>query len=452
MPDVQRNLSRSGHGGHRRSRSLVGAAVAAALGLPAALTLPGIAVAQQTGQGLEEILVTATRRGDVALQDVPVSVTAVNSEELSRLVNRDISGVAAVVPNFSAAKIASFNAASFAIRGVGQTDIIVYLDAPVAVNVDDFVLPSVQTQLLDTFDIERVEVLRGPQGTLFGKNTTGGLVNVTTKRPEIGEGGVEARALYGSFNHYQIQGALNLPLGETFAMRFVGGYDKSDGFYENGATYGSTVSIDTLGGKWNDLQGAGDGRDLGGTDVMNGRIKALWQPNDDFSALFQYEILRDESDAVPAFNDTPREPGCLSVFEVPPGTPGTCTFLWNSLGLFSPEGDPIDKVGTTNRTDAFMATGRGQRIDVDGFYLNVDWDLGATALAGVIGYREQESRLPNSYPGSVPIAADGEQMSLFDASRDDDRETFQAEVRLSSNTDGAIDWVVGGFYQTNDAV
>ena len=87
------------------------------------------------------------------------------------------------MPGFSASRITAFNAASFAMRGVGLTDIIVYQDSPVGVQVDDFVMPSVQTQLLDTFDMASVEVLRGPQGTLFGKNTTGGAVNIQTKRP-----------------------------------------------------------------------------------------------------------------------------------------------------------------------------------------------------------------------------------------------------------------------------
>src|SRR3546814_15066380 len=90
--------------------------------------------------------------------------------------------------------------------------IIVYYEAPVGVLLDDFVMPSVQTQLLDTFDIAQLEVLRGPQGTLFGKNTTGGAVTVRTKRPELDRIGGEARATYGSFNAYQLQGALNLPL------------------------------------------------------------------------------------------------------------------------------------------------------------------------------------------------------------------------------------------------
>jgi iron complex outermembrane receptor protein len=414
----------------------VAAVLASAAGLSAAT--PAFA---QEGGGLEEVLVTATRRGETDIQTTPVAVTALSDKDLGRIVGQDVGGIAASIPNFSAARIAAFNAASFAIRGVGQTDIIVYLDSPVAVNIDDFVTPSVQTQLLDTFDIERVEVLRGPQGTLFGKNTTGGLVNVVTKKPTIGESSAQLQGLYGSFNRYQVQGALNLPVGDTFGLRFVGSYNKSDGYYENGATYGPMVSFTP---KWAGLTGRGDGDDVGGDDVINGRVKALWQPSEDMSLLLQYEILRDRSDAVPSFNDTPSEPGCVAFV--------SCQFVWNSIGATSPTGDPIDNMATTSRNDGFMATGRGQEIDVDGFYANFGWDLGAVRVDAVAGYREQDSRLPNTYTGAVPIATDGEQLSLFDASRDDDRETTQFEARLSSSSDSALSWVLGGFYQKNDDV
>jgi len=287
-----------------RSRSTPIARIVSAV-LTAAVAAP--AVMAQDSSGLEEVLVTATRHGLTDLQKTPIAVTAIGSEDIARLVARDISGISADVPNFSASRITAFNAASFAIRGIGLTDIIVYLDSPVAVNIDDFVTPSVQTQLLDTFDIDRVEVLRGPQGTLFGKNTTGGLVNVTTKKPQLGESDVEARALYGSFNRYQVQGAINVPIGDTFAVRGTVSYNKSDGYYENGATYGPTFGFvpDVTG-----LQGKGNGDSVGGDDSVNGRLKGLWEPNDAMSLLLQYEFVRDRSDAVPSFNDTPKEPGC----------------------------------------------------------------------------------------------------------------------------------------------
>ena len=120
--------------------------------------------------------------------------------------------------------------------------------------------------------------------------------------------------------------------------------------------------------------------------------------------FFQYELVRDRSDAVPSFNDTPREPGCDPSAYVRRAPGDNCVFLWNSLGLTQPDGDPIEHAATTNRNDGFMATSRGQQIDVDGFFLNLGWDLGGVRLDGVAGYREQESRLPNTYTGSVPVS------------------------------------------------
>jgi iron complex outermembrane receptor protein len=417
---------------HRSTRTPIARVVSTVLAGAAGLT-PVIASAAETS-GLEEVIVTATRR-ETDLQKTPVAVTPINSEELSRMVGRDVSAITADVPNFSASRITAFNAASFAIRGVGQTDIIVYLDSPVAVNIDDFVMPSVQTQLLDTFDIEQVEVLRGPQGTLFGKNTTGGLVNVTTKRPVLAQTSAEVRALYGSFDTWQAQAALNYPAGDTLAFRAAVNYQNSDGYYENGAS------------QWAVANG-GSKDNVGGDDILNGRIKALWEPTEDLDFLLQYEFVRDRSEAVPSFNGTPREPGCVP-FGQDPAT--GCTFVWNSLGITQPKGDPIDNMATTKRNDAFMATERGQKVDVEGVYLNADWDVGFATVSGVFGYRTQDSRLPNTYTGAVPIAPGNSQLSLFDASRDDDRDTYQYEVRLAGNDAQPFSWVVGAFYQENNA-
>ena len=156
--------------------------LASVLAMPALAQTETAQADDQAKVGLCEIVVTATRR-DSNLQTTPVAVSAIDSQLIAQASPRNIGDLAAFVPNFSAATITGFNAASFAIRGVGQTSIIVYFEPPVAVLVDDFVVSSVQTQLLDVFDVEQVEVLRGPQGTLFGKNTTGGAVTVKTKRP-----------------------------------------------------------------------------------------------------------------------------------------------------------------------------------------------------------------------------------------------------------------------------
>ena len=157
---------------HRSRVSL--SLLAAVLGTAAIPPLQAQQASQEPAAeaALGEVTVTATRR-ETSLQETPIAVTAMSADMIAASNPHDLGDLAKFAPGFSAARLTAFNAASFAIRGVGQTDIIVYQEAPVSVVVDDFVLPSTQTQLLDTFDLERVEILRGPQGTTFGKNTTG---------------------------------------------------------------------------------------------------------------------------------------------------------------------------------------------------------------------------------------------------------------------------------------
>ena len=135
---------------------------------------------------LEEVVVTATRRGDSDILTTPLSITALDGEEIEKFAIRDLNDIAKSVPGLSSGTVSAFKSAQFAMRGVSETTIILYKESPVGVTLDDFVVPHIQTSNLEVFDIESVEVLRGPQGTLFGKNTTGGVINVRTKRPVLG--------------------------------------------------------------------------------------------------------------------------------------------------------------------------------------------------------------------------------------------------------------------------
>ncbi|MBX9662502.1 TonB-dependent receptor [Novosphingobium sp.] len=383
---------------------------------------------------LGEIVVTATRR-DSNLQRTPVAVSAVDANLIRQSSPRDIGDLAAFVPNFSASTITNFNAASFAMRGVGQTSIIVYFEPPVAVLVDDFVVPSVQTQLLDTFDIAQVEVLRGPQGTLFGKNTTGGAVTVKTKRPELGVIGVDGRAEFGSFGTYRGQLAANIPIFDNMALRVVAGAEKSDGFYRNGACYGPVGGLPTS--NFFGQTGCLDGKRAGGKDVVNLRGKLLWEPTSRLRILAQYEWLRDRSETVPSVNEN----------YTYTGTTPFLTDILNTVRQNPASSDPLDNAAISYRQDGLIKMRDGQRISVDGFYLNADYDLGFGKLTSVTGWRRQISRIPNSYAGAAPIGKDGTPLSFFDATRDDNRRTFQQELRLATDTGTAFDAVIGGFYQ-----
>ena len=180
-------------------------------------------------------------------------------------------------------------------RGVGNTDIIVYDESPVAVIVDDFVVQSVETQMLDPFDVQDLEVLRGPQGTLFGKNTTGGAVVVKTKQPVLDETSLDTEGGFGSFNEFNVKGALNIPLiNNQLAMRVVASEEREDGWMRNGAS-------NTIGG----VTYHGNGEHVGGTDVFTGRAKLLWQPIDNLKVTFTYEQVNDRSQVPAAVNATP---------------------------------------------------------------------------------------------------------------------------------------------------
>ncbi len=378
---------------------------------------------------LEEIVVTATRRAETDIQSTPVAVSVVDEEEFDRLFAQDIGEIALYVPNFSAATVTGFNAASFAMRGAAETDIIVYFDPKVGVIVDDFVIPHVQTQLLEPYDIESVEVLRGPQGTLFGKNTTAGAIVVRTRRPDLEATSFQADLQYGSFDDVKANVAFNLPLSDTAAFRFAGLYQKSDGYYENGKVDNPIDLFVTGIGDAGQTDGSpvrGDGSDLGGKDVFSGRAKLLFEPNDQLTLLGQIEVIKDRSDPVPVINDTPAAAGQLAT-------------LFGFPGVGS--GDPLDQAGI--HSSQIVNLDDEQEVDVLGAYLNAEYQLENHTLHGSLGYREQESRLPNEYLGT-PYE------SFFAASRDDDRETFQAEVRLASELDGNFNYVAGLFYQTND--
>jgi len=374
---------------------------------------------------LEEVVVTATRRGAADIMTTPVSVTAITTQDVERYAPVTLNDIASLVPNLSAGVVPAFKSASFAMRGVAEQTIIVYKEAPVGVTIDDFVVPHVQTQNLEMFDIEQIEVLRGPQGTLFGKNTTAGVINVKTKRPDVDEGSVDVRGHFGDFGTRKYQVAVNVPLIEDkLAFRFAGMDQESDGYYRQKTQYGPLTVAPSTG--VNGIAAQGNGSRLGGDNVFSGRAKLLWKPTDGFNALFQYEYINDDGDTVPVVNDAPEG------------------YLFNTWGYSVTPGDRLDDAGVTGIDDRLINMSKGHRVDIDGYYLNMDWDLGGYSLHSVTGYREQSSRLPSSYGGEIgPVP-------LFDATRDDDRETFQQELRVVTNFDGPLNFTAGGFYQTND--
>jgi len=359
---------------------------------------------------LEEVVVTSRRREET-LQDTPLAVTALGDQTLENLQITDMRDINGVTPNAVISSVPGFNAAAIGFRGTSTGDIILTFDPAVGVVIDDFVIAHVQTQLLDLYDVERIEMLRGPQGTLFGKNTIGGVINVTTKRPVLDAYEGKANLRIGNFGTREFRGVFNAPIVEDqLATRTSILYQNSDGFYEN-----------TKGG----------GGDLGGQDVLSIRQRLLWTPRETTRILFGYEYLRDRSDAPPSVNETPA---------------GFAFAAFGFPGIQVTGGDPFDTGMTLCDGDIddpdCVGVINGHQVTVHGIQMNAeqDFDIGTATL--VTGYRWQESILPSDFSG--------EPARLFESTRDDIRRQLMIEGRFASALSGPLNFVVGGQYWSNN--
>ena len=181
---------------------------------------------------LEEVIVTAQKRAESA-QDVPIAITAFDADALTAKQITGFADMRFAAPNVSYTK-ANFTGNNFAIRGVGTNLVAASADNGVGVHINE--VPLISPRLFETeyFDVEQVSVLRGPQGTLYGRNSTGGAVNMITNKASIDDGltgNIEGQ--YGNYDHTRANGFINVPLGDQFAMRFAGLWLDRDGYTDN---------------------------------------------------------------------------------------------------------------------------------------------------------------------------------------------------------------------------
>ena len=187
-----------------------------------------------TGNGFDDgnvIVVTAQRRAE-ALQDVPIAVSAFSAEALERQQIKTTSDLQLTLPNVTFTKT-NFTSSSFTIRGIGDLCVGVTCDSATAVHLND--APLFGTRLFEGefYDLAQIEVLRGPQGTLFGRNATSGVVNLRTARPDLTGFGAAGEADYGNYDSIKLKGMINLPVGDTFGVRVAGYYLNRDGYTFN---------------------------------------------------------------------------------------------------------------------------------------------------------------------------------------------------------------------------
>ena len=385
--------------------------------------LSSAAVAVESEAVIEEVIVTARKREESA-QEVPVAITALSSELRSSTL-RNLADVNGYAPNVQISENPGRTGGSdITIRGISPTRVDDNsLDSPIAIVIDGIFLGTLSGQIIENFDLERVEILRGPQGTLFGKNTVGGVVNVVRSRP-TGELGARLKYTIGKWGQRELRAVVNTPIMEdTLAAKVFYSTIEADGYIYN-----------------SNLQ-----EDFPKKDYSNYGLTLLATPNDRFDALFTIEKYKDNSDIGSPTHGYNLPPGLAS----PPSDPRSPDFSTGFLGCIG--GYTECRTSLDKPDDTTMDYNGPASFDVDAYTLNMNLDLNDQfRLTSVTGYREMvEDRL---------IDFDGAKGNYITIERDNDYEQFSQELRLefvnekTSAIVGAYywrsefeqDWVTGG--------
>ena len=363
----------------------------------ALLFLTAPAGAQDRAAADSEIVMTAQRREEPA-SDVPIAATVLDAARLDDQDIRSLDRLGANVPNlYLARNFGTTSGALVFLRGVGEGDSIFTNDPPVGIYVDDVLLPRATGSLLDLIDVERVEVLRGPQGTLYGRNTSGGAIKVVTKRPTTdGVNGI-ADLTVGSYRRVDARGTINLPLSGNAALRL-------SGISRNQRGWGRNLT---------------DGAVVNGQDVQGGRASLSWTPTDRLTLLATADLTRERS--------TPRFP---QQFLPDPARPGRFTNVFRAR-----DGD-IDRFRSADTMPL-------NKTDSGGASLRADYALGGgTTLTSITGWRRLRSRIGFDQTANAP--GSGTAVILL---QDQRQHSVSQEVTLAGDAlDGRIDWLAGGYY------
>lgn len=377
----------------------------------AAFMLPDSVSAEQVDVekdaiSLDEIVVTA-RRTSENLQKVPISITAFSSAMLERQNILNISEISKSTPSLKISQGRGSSSEMFVyIRGVGQNDEFITADPGVGIYVDDIYMARSQGALLKLNDIERIEVLRGPQGTLYGKNTVGGAIKVVSKKPGS-DFEYDADLTYGSYDQIDGRLAVNIPLsGEKLAVRLSGATINRDGFTKNDFT----------------------GNQLGGASVLTGKMQLRFQSEENVELIFSVDGTRDRSTVnmsnVVGVNNAASLVGLVDLALSLDGFGPLDSFL------VIPDGD-VRTVQSDGREGSIM--------DVWGSSLRASFNLGDVAVKSITSYRETKQ--------NIEFDVDNTPSTILHSLFDLDQSQFSQELQFSgSNFKDQLDWLVGLYY------
>ena len=355
--------------------------------------IPSVAMGQESA-GLEEITVTGTRRSE-NIQDVALSITAFTGDNLAESGVFDTQQLQNIVPGLKISQNGSLMLPY--IRGVGSSNVTAGLENSVALFVDGVYISRPFAAWYSMFDVERVEVLKGPQGTLFGRNATGGAIRVISKKPDFDGFAGEVDVSVGDYSQLGINAAVNIPISDKVAARITGQLSQRDGYFENQFL----------------------GIDLNDKDQNSVRAQLLMQPNGDLEILFSVSYAdQDDTNGLNIVLDS----RCQI-----PGSGITCGGIENGGTYPFTGGDNYDDSANRILREQWTAN------------VTVNWDIGAVDFQSVTSYHGLDYSSDIEFDQTeVPIGWDHAVEEAW---------SFTQEFQLSSGDRGnsKIDWVAGTF-------
>lgn len=402
-------------------------------------------------RALEEIVVTAQKR-EQSIQDVGISITAFSGEQLRNHGFEDSFDIARMTPGVHISGNNAGQKTLFTVRGVTQNDFNDQTEAPVAVYVDDGYVAFGQGQTFGMFDLDRVEILKGPQGTLFGRNATGGLVHFISNRPTREfEGYLDGT--YGSYDHVRVEGALSGPLSETLSARASLLYNRFDEILENDYP-NRFVTLD------------GNSLDIGGEDTFNDdtlafRGQLLFEPSADMEFLVVGNYARArvstphflELPTVPIFDASGNHVGTIVAGPdetreamLPDGTPIDHPLSFDADLLRPPGGNLYGPSCTEEEYEDLecamdFAFDDANSMDSWGVQGNFTWDLAGMTFTSISDFKRYEK--------FQALPADGGPASTINVLFEAEADTFTQELRLNGELD-RLRWVAGAYYLNVD--
>lgn len=363
----------------------------------ASLGFGSVAYAQDEAPQAEEatededvIIVTATKR-EQTLQEVPISVSVTSGETLEQAQIRDVLDLQTVAPSLRVSQLQNSSSSTFIIRGFGNGDNNFGIEPSVGVFIDGVFRSRSASSLNDLANVQRIEVLNGPQSTLFGKNASAGVISVITRAPQYDFGG-SVEATYGNYNAFTIKGDVTGPISENIAFSVDGSYNRRDG-------YGTIVNLD---------------KELSDRNRWSARGQLLIEPSESLKirAMVDYSKIDEDCCVVSTLVAGPTAPAIFGVG----GALSTDFFSYDTF---------LNKV-PVNELDSY------------GGSVQIDWETGPITVTSISAYRE----LKNFVDQDVDFTS----ADIVTEVRDQQVETLTQEFRIASDFDGPINFLLGGFY------